>query len=295
MLIGAGADVHLLSRGDPPLMYAVGKGKDIGAIKAMLEAGADPLFQGESRTPLAQALARLPEGHEQIALLRTAAMKQLKGKRVSSLACKAGKKPSPTDTTRGVGIFLKDWEEHDWDWAISFVKASRSDTSQALQKMFSGSEMHAPAKEAVFDEHRPIFVVELKGMPWTIVFDEIGAHNLEGRLEEVDEAISKELGCEVLGFGRSKGLRYESGVPMESHGTDWNSEATYLERHVEDHDEDQMDRIDAEKLKQIDAWFAEKDVFLPNASFRSDGLLLKLELLGIKKKDVVGHDVVIVK
>ncbi len=293
LLLSAGADVNLLSRGDPPLMYAVGK--DTGAVRAMLEAGADPLYQGESRSPLRQAICRLPADHEQLVLLRAAAAAQMKGKRKSSLRCKAGKNPVSTAETRGVRTFVSSWLEHDWDWAVSFVKAGRSETSAALHALFPGSERHAPAKEGILDEHRPIFVVELKGMPWTIVFDELGARHLSGRLEEIGAPLSKSLDCEVLGFGRGMGLRYKSGVLVEAPSGSWSPEAAYLDRQVEDHDEEQMDSIDAEVLNRIDRWFAEKEVFVPDACFNSDGLLITLELGGIKRKDVSGHDVVVVK
>lgn len=291
LLLDAGANVHLLSRGSPPLLYA----RDIGAIRLLLEAGADPLAGGDSRSPLADALAVLPEGHERIRVLRTAAMKQLEGKRLSSISCKAGKHFVSSAEARGVRMFMQFWIDNDWDWAVSLVKASRSETTAALHDLFPKSEVHAPAKNAIFDAHRPIFVVELKGMPWTIVFDELGGKSLDGRIEEIGEPLSKKLGCEVLSFGNSKGLRYESGELLESHSNDWSVEVANVESGAYDVEDEELDSIEEVVLASIDKWFVDKDVFLPEASFASDGLLLKLELRGIKKKDVAGHDVVVVE
>ena len=59
--------------------------------------------------------------------------------------------------------------------------------------------------------------------------------------------------------------------------------------------QDTMDKIEEEKLDAMNSWFAERDIFVPDAAYDSDGLVLKLVLRGIKKQHVAGHDVVVVK
>lgn len=296
LLLNSGADVHKLSRRRSVLLLAAGKSP--GAVRLLLEAGADPLLRTGVDTPLSFA-ARNPNytGAETLALLQAVARKQLEGKRIASLTCKPGKKPKDTGAARGIRAFADLWLEIERSWAVLLVKASRAATSAALNKHYAGSELRTTPTEPIFDEHQPVFVVELRDMPWIIVFEEMGVRITDERLRESALALSKELGCETVGSGLWEGLRCVDGELVEEHNDDWNPEVAFdtIETSGENAREREMNRIEEQKLATMDEWFASKDIFVPRAAYDSDGCVLKLDLRGIKKKDVAGHDVVIVK
>ncbi len=295
LLLAAGADVRQLSNGSSPLSRAATG--DPGAIRAMLEAGADPLRRTVFDTPLSSARNSGPK--ENVRILQEAAFKQISGKRIGSLSCKSGKNPKDPATERGVRTFAKRWLDTPYGWEIVFVKAGLSDTSQALHEFYVGSELHQRPKTAIFDKNRPVFLVELAGMPWTIVFEDIGSKSQGEIMRKSGQALSDSLQCEVVCFGAFEGLHYAQGSLIEEHGEDWEPETIFDQESAKKPGEEllsdnAMCKIEDEQLKVMDAWFAERDIYVPAAFYDSDGAILKLLLRGIKKKYVVGHDVVIV-
>ena len=222
LLLESGADYNKFSNGSPVLLLAADECP--GVVRLLLEAGADPLLRTGIDTPLSLSLRR-SNNEENVALLRAAARRRIEGKRVSSLLCRAGKKPKDPATERGIRSFADTWLEHDWLWYAVLVKAPLEETSRTLHEHYPGSELHQSPKGAIFDEHRPVFAVSLKGMPWTIVYENMGAR-FDLDLRAVTQALSEKLQCEAVGFGAWEGHHYESGRLLEEH-LDWDPEETY--------------------------------------------------------------------
>lgn len=288
-LIEAGGDVNLLWYSKSVLRLAATQ--DSGVVRAVLEAGADPLINTNGITPMMVALDYGTD--ETVALIREAGWKVLKDKKATPYSCKAGKKAFNTAKDRGVSTFAKPWLDAEASWLVTIIKADLESASDALRRRYRGSELISNPKSHIMDKGRPVFVFGLEGMAWSIAVEDVGQRRDLSNIGNTSaSSVSKKLGCDVISFDTWAALLYQNGKRVEKQ--DWDPYG-FIESYPDGPTDKQLIAIEKKQLKAMDSWFKKQGVLLPAASYVRDGFTCKLELRGVKKSSVSGVNVIMVK
>lgn len=286
VLLAFGVDPNTLSRGLPPLMYAVDNAE---STRLLLEAGADPLDPRGYTTPIAKA--RHNGYKESYALLAAAAKKKLAGEPAKPCRPKGrGKKALSPVTTRGISSWIQAFKNDDGDrgWAFLLVRGDLADSAPAIASALGGYDVRSGMTTQVFEDDVPYFGVQLEGMPWSVVLlDEFRSSRRSG--VELCEKLGGAVG-ECIGFDAWGAVHMRQGKVLAkvSPGR-WEPEEGYPDAETLSSDEEWDSAVDAvleERTGLAEAWLVERDVWIPALHATGDGLQAWLELPSLKKKDI---------
>ncbi|MEM9865702.1 MAG: hypothetical protein AAF938_29105 [Myxococcota bacterium] len=238
----------------------------------------DPTYIDESGVPPITN-ARVWGHDENVRLLREYAKPFLEKKKGASLVAKRSRyKLDPSGDRHGEGLRRLYKDEPRWE--LIAVRAAVKE----VRAVFPALHVHADAhKQLVPEEKRQLFVLRLKGMPWTFCVRRLGSYNLEGRewIRSNAEAWSSALG-DTIGFWGLQAFHYEKGSLVGEHS--WAIDDVDDDRL--DDDEDLIDETEACLFGEMDKWLASADLLLPGMEDVSDGYSRKLAVVGVKKSDV---------
>ncbi|MEM9866018.1 MAG: ankyrin repeat domain-containing protein [Myxococcota bacterium] len=282
---GSAEDVRqLISRGVDPnvghgaVWAAATSSTDV--LKLLLEAGADPTVVWDGgESPMQAAIAY--RKHENVQLLRKYAKPFLENKKGPSLVMKRSRQRlDPALNRHAEGLRRVFQEERRWE-----VLAVR-DSVEEVCNCFPDRPVHTDAhKRLVPEEVSQLFILRMKGMPWTLCIKRLGTYSLEGRewIRSCAHAWSSTLG-ETVGFWGLQAFHYAHGNLSGEHS--WAIDDVDDDRLDEDEDEDVVDQIEADLFAQMDDWLTSTDLLLPGMEDVSDGYSRKLAVFGVKKSHV---------